>query len=114
MACFEILGTRNKKGFAKMYQENKNNIKYPISIASLFSGCGGLDLGFKKAGFNVVWANEFDNAIWETFECNFPETKLDRRSILDIHSLEMPTNLHGIIGGPPCQAWSEAGAGRGI
>ena len=97
-----------------MYQENKNNIKYPISIASLFSGCGGLDLGFKKAGFNVVWANEFDNAIWETFECNFPETKLDRRSILDIHSLEMPTNLHGIIGGPPCQAWSEAGAGRGL
>lgn len=97
-----------------MYKENKKNIKYPIKIASLFSGCGGLDLGFEKAGFNIVWANEFDSTIWETFERNFPKTILDRRSILDIHSMEMPTNLHGIIGGPPCQAWSEAGAGRGI
>ena len=40
------------------------------SIVSLFSGCGGLDLGFSKAGFDVVWANEFDKAIWETYEKN--------------------------------------------
>ncbi|OGS27660.1 MAG: DNA (cytosine-5-)-methyltransferase [Elusimicrobia bacterium RIFOXYB2_FULL_48_7] len=97
-----------------MYQENKNNIKYPIKIASLFSGCGGLDLGFEKAGFDIMWANEFDSTIWETFEHNFPHTKLDKRSILDIHSLDLPQGLHGIIGGPPCQSWSEAGANRGI
>jgi DNA (cytosine-5)-methyltransferase 1 len=97
-----------------MHDKNKASVKYPIRIASLFSGCGGLDLGFKKAGFKTIWANEFDNSIWGTFERNFPEIKLDKRSIVDIPSLEIPSNLHGVIGGPPCQAWSEAGAGRGL
>ena len=31
-----------------------------MKIVSLFSGCGGLDLGFEKAGFDVIWANEYD------------------------------------------------------
>lgn len=84
-----------------------------IKIASLFSGAGGLDLGFEDAGFNVVWANEFDKVIWKTFETNFPHTKLDKRSIIDIPSTEIP-KVDGIVGGPPCQSWSEAGAGRGI
>jgi len=84
-----------------------------MKLVSLFTGAGGLDLGFEKAGFNVVWANEFDKSIWKTFELNFPHTKLDRRSIVDIQSEEIP-EADGIIGGPPCQSWSEAGAGRGI
>ena len=84
-----------------------------MKIASLFTGAGGLDLGFKKAGFKTVWANEFDSTIWDTFEHNFPETKLDRRSIVDVPASEIP-EIEGIIGGPPCQSWSEAGAGRGI
>jgi len=84
-----------------------------MKIVSLFTGAGGLDLGFEKAGFKVVWANEFDKSIWETFELNFPHTKLDKRSIVDVKSSEIP-NADGIIGGPPCQSWSEAGAGRGI
>ena len=46
-----------------------------MKIASLFTGAGGLDLGFEKAGFHVVWANEYDPTIWETFEHNFPKTK---------------------------------------
>lgn len=84
-----------------------------MKIASLFTGAGGLDLGFEKAGFHVVWANEYDPTIWETFELNFPKTKLDKRNIVDISASEIP-NVDGIIGGPPCQSWSEAGAGRGI
>jgi len=84
-----------------------------FSLVSFFSGAGGLDLGFKKAGFNIIWANEFDKSIWATFERNFPETKLDRRSITDIDASEIPSSI-GIIGGPPCQSWSEAGARRGI
>ena len=84
-----------------------------MKVASLFTGAGGLDLGFKKAGFDVPWANEFDSAIWDTFESNFPGTTLDRRSIVDISASEIP-DVQGIIGGPPCQSWSEAGAGRGI
>lgn len=85
----------------------------PIKIVSLFTGAGGLDLGFEKAGFSVVWANEFDKDIWATFEHNFPHTVLDRRSITDINPEEIPDS-NGIVGGPPCQSWSEAGAGRGI
>jgi site-specific DNA-cytosine methylase len=37
-----------------------------MNLISLFSGCGGLDLGFERAGFNIVAANEFDPTIWET------------------------------------------------
>jgi len=84
-----------------------------MKIVSLFSGCGGLDLGFIKAGFEVIWANEYDRTIWETYEKNHRETVLDRRSICDIPSDEIP-EADGIIGGPPCQSWSEAGAMRGI
>lgn len=84
-----------------------------MTVASLFTGAGGLDLGFKKAGFHIVWANEYDPTIWETFEYNFPKTQLDKRSIVDVPASDIPT-VDGIIGGPPCQSWSEAGAGRGI
>ena len=85
-----------------------------MKIISLFSGCGGLDLGFEKAGFDVVWANEYDKTIWDTYKANFPNTKLDTRSIRDIPSSEIPDNVVGVIGGPPCQSFSEAGKGRGI
>ncbi len=84
-----------------------------MKIISLFSGAGGLDKGFKKAGFNTIWANEYDSTIWDTFEHNFPNTKLEKKSITKVLSNEVP-NCDGIIGGPPCQSWSEAGAGRGI
>lgn len=84
-----------------------------MNIVSFFAGAGGLDLGFQKAGFNVVWANEYDKDIWETYEKNHPHTKLDRRSIVNIKSDEVP-ECDGIIGGPPCQSWSEAGSLRGI
>ncbi len=81
-------------------------------IAALFAGCGGLDLGFSQAGFKIVWANEFDKSIWETYKLNHPKVKLDKRSILDVASEEIP-DVDGIIGGPPCQSWSLAGAMRG-
>jgi DNA (cytosine-5)-methyltransferase 1 len=84
-----------------------------MKLVSLFTGAGGLDLGFEQAGFNVIWANEYDKVIWETFEYNFPHTKLDKRSITLVKADEIPDS-DGIIGGPPCQSWSEAGAGRGI
>lgn len=84
-----------------------------MNIVSFFAGAGGLDLGFQKAGFNVIWANEFDQEICETYEKNHPLTILDRRSIVDIPASEVP-ECDGIIGGPPCQSWSEAGAMKGI
>jgi DNA (cytosine-5)-methyltransferase 1 len=82
-------------------------------IVSLFSGAGGLDLGFHGAGFSTIWANEYDKTIWDTFRHNFPDTVLETRSITEVIAAEVP-DCDGIIGGPPCQSWSEAGAGRGI
>jgi DNA (cytosine-5)-methyltransferase 1 len=84
-----------------------------MKVVSFFAGAGGLDLGFEKAGFNVVWANEYDKEIWATYEKNHKNTILDKRSIVDILSNEVP-DCDGIIGGPPCQSWSEAGSKRGI
>ena len=84
-----------------------------MKIVSFFAGAGGLDLGFQKAGFDVIWANEYDKEIWETYEKNHKNTVLDKRSIVDIPSSEVP-DCDGIIGGPPCQSWSEAGSKRGI
>lgn len=82
-----------------------------MKVISLFSGCGGLDLGFEKASFDIVYANDVDKAIWETFEKNHG-LKIDRRSILEVKSGEIP-EAEGVIGGPPCQSWSLAGAMRG-
>ena len=86
--------------------------KKKFKILSLFAGAGGLDLGFEKAGFEIVYANEFDKSIWETYEKNH-KTPLDHRDIRKIDSSELP-DCDGIIGGPPCQSWSEAGSLKGI
>ena len=85
-----------------------------MKILSLFSGCGGLDLGFEKAGFEIPVANEFDPTIWETFKVNHPKTQLLECAIKNIKEEDLPKDIDGIIGGPPCQSWSEAGAMRGI
>ena len=83
-----------------------------MKVISLFAGAGGLDAGFARVGFDVIWANEYDKTIWETFGANH-KTRLDTRDIRSIKSNEIP-NCDGIIGGPPCQSWSEAGSLRGI
>ena len=83
-----------------------------MSIASLFSGAGGLDLGFKNSGFNLIYANDYDKDVWETFEKNH-RIKIDKRSICNIKSNDIP-KVDGIIGGPPCQSWSLAGSMKGI
>lgn len=71
-----------------------------MELISLFSGAGGLDLGFHKAGFRTVTANEFDAKICPTFRANFPEVNLIEGDIRDIPSCEFPDNITGIIGGP--------------
>lgn len=97
----------------------KSKSKKPLGIVSLFAGAGGLDHGFRDAGFKTVWANEYDKTIAPTYQKNFPEVEFDGRSISDIsdeeiESLRVRHNIVGVIGGPPCQSWSEAGARRGI
>lgn len=84
-----------------------------MKLISLFAGAGGLDLGFERAGFEIVAANEFDPTIWATYEANH-SAPLIKGDIREIESAMFPDNIDGIIGGPPCQSWSEAGSLRGI
>lgn len=89
-----------------------------MKVISLFSGCGGLDLGFERAGFDIPVANEFDKNIWDTFKANHPKTQLIEGDIRKVTKSDMAPyvdgEVDGIIGGPPCQSWSEAGSLRGI
>ncbi|AKT90085.1 cytosine-specific DNA methyltransferase [Campylobacter ureolyticus RIGS 9880] len=85
-----------------------------MKLISLFSGCGGLDLGFLKAGFEIAFANEFDKSIYETYEKNHPNTILIKKDIKELDVSMFQGEFDGIIGGPPCQSWSEAGNLKGI
>ncbi len=84
-----------------------------MKVVSLFAGCGGLDLGFEKAGFEVVWANELDKTIHATYRLNHPKTELNTSDIRNLPAKDVP-NCDGIIGGPPCQSWSLGGKSLGI
>ncbi|MDE6695486.1 MAG: DNA cytosine methyltransferase [Muribaculaceae bacterium] len=85
-----------------------------MQLISLFSGAGGLDLGFERAGFETVFANEYDKKIYPTFKENFPNVRLIEDDIRKIRPNSFDIDAVGIIGGPPCQSWSEGGTLRGI
>ncbi len=85
-----------------------------MTLISLFSGAGGLDKGFHNAGFRTLIANEYDKKICPTFRANFPDVNLIEGDIRNISSDQFPDRITGIIGGPPCQSWSEAGTLKGI
>lgn len=85
-----------------------------MRLISLFSGAGGLDRGFENAGFRTIIANEYDKKICPTFRANFPNTQLIEGDIRNVNENAFPQHITGIIGGPPCQSWSEAGTLKGI
>ena len=85
-----------------------------MRVISLFSGCGGLDLGFKRAGFEISAAVEHASKCWSTYELNHRDTKLIRDDIKNVNASDFPDDIDGIIGGPPCQSWSSAGLRKGI
>lgn len=85
-----------------------------MKLISLFCGAGGLDLGFHKAGFRTIVAIEYDKKITPTFKYNFPDVQLIENDIRKIEAGSLPKDIDGIIGGPPCQSWSEAGSLKGI
>lgn len=83
---------------------------------SLFSGCGGSSTGYKLAGFNVLYANEFVRMAQRTYFANHPDTYLDVRDIREVKGREIlktcglkAGELDILDGSPPCQAFSSAG-----
>jgi len=78
------------------------------NIISLFSGCGGLDLGFHKAGYKTVWANDFESAACKTFSSYFGEGIIVEGDIekIDPYNDKSIPECDLILGGFPCQDFS--------
>lgn len=74
-------------------------------LVSLFSGAGGMDKGFKDAGFNIVWANDFDKDAVNTYKKNFGD-HIVLGDITKISSSKIPDDVDVVIGGFPCQGFS--------
>ncbi len=87
-------------------------------VIDLFAGVGGLSLGFEKAGFDIVMANEYDSSIATAYQYNHKNTKM---IVGDITSIDL-NGIFGkyvgridvIIGGPPCQGFSQKGQRKTI
>lgn len=89
------------------YSYKKFDIKgFRVKVISLFSGCGGLDLGFIKAGFEIVWANDFDKEATESYKRNIGN-HIIHKSIYDINTDDIP-DADILIGGFPCLGFTVA------
>lgn len=83
-----------------------------MKVLSLFSGCGGLDKGFIDAGFEIIWANDFDKYSVHTYRKNFGN-HIVLGDITKIDITELP-HFDVLIGGFPCQPFSMMGERRGF
>jgi DNA (cytosine-5)-methyltransferase 1 len=95
-----------------MIRDKKINAK-PLQAIDLFSGCGGLTLGLKEAGFAVVAAVEIDRKAQETYRLNHPKVRLYAQDIRELDPVEVlrgagmkPGELDLLAGCPPCQGFS--------
>lgn len=82
-------------------------------VVSLFSGAGGMDLGFEKAGFDIVWANDFFKEAVESYKKNVNKNVV-YGDITKIDSSEIPDDVDLVIGGFPCQGFSVANTKRSM
>lgn len=88
-----------------------------LNAISTFSGCGGSSLGYKMAGFRVLWASEFIPAAQDVYRANHPTTFLDTRDIRIVNGGEIleqigmkPYELDLFDGSPPCASFSTSGS----
>lgn len=84
------------------------------TVASTFSGCGGSSLGYKMAGYRVLWANEFIPAAQEVYRLNHPSTFLNTNDIRTVTAADVfreagTREIDLLDGSPPCAAFSTCG-----
>ena len=85
-----------------------------LNFIDLFSGAGGMSLGFDQVGFNNIFSIDIEPRFCETYKTNFPKHNLIQKDISklsneEIHLLTGNKKVDVIIGGPPCQGFSMAG-----
>ena len=84
-----------------------------LRIVDLFSGCGGFSLGAHQSDFDVVSAYDNDETLTSSFSFNFPNTKLYIKDICKLSGADVVSAadgaVDGVIGGPPCQGFSDIG-----
>lgn len=94
------------------------NFPLPITL-SLFSGAGGLDIGFHRAGFRIIACVEKEAIFCQTLQLNLgrylePDCQILHRDIRQLEPDEIPVNqIDFIVGGPPCQSFSAIGRRAG-
>jgi len=81
----------------------------PYTVISLFSGIGGMDLGFLEAGFRIFHASDVDQKTVDTYNLNFKIHKAIAQDIRELNSDSLPRAPTVILGGFPCQGFSSAG-----
>ena len=84
-----------------------------MKVCSLFSGIGGIDLGFRQAGFDIVWANEFDKDAAHTYRRNLGGNHLVEKDIRTVDANSIP-DFDVLVAGFPCQPFSTAGKQKGF
>jgi DNA (cytosine-5)-methyltransferase 1 len=84
-----------------------------MKTIDLFAGVGGIRLGFEKAGFTTVFANDFEPSCKKTYDLNFKDTTLTVADINKIDIKKLP-KFDILLGGFPCQAFSIAGYRKGF
>ncbi|MBQ0067939.1 MAG: DNA cytosine methyltransferase [Phascolarctobacterium sp.] len=109
--------SQDKISLDDFYAENITLKDFKLFSLDLFSGCGGLTLGFKKAGVTSIFASDIDPNCQLTFNYNFPNVPFFLQDITSISKAEVDKFLQGktpdiIIGGPPCQGFSLANKNR--
>ena len=84
-----------------------------MKVGSLFSGIGGIDLGFEQAGFEIAWANDIDAEACKTYRHNFPNKQLIEGDVRYINPRTLP-DIDVLVAGFPCQSFSIMGYRRGF
>ena len=96
-----------------MLKLHKNKKKMEFRTLDLFAGVGGIRLGFEKAGFKTIFANDFDKTCKDTYDLNFNEPKLVVEDIWKVDINSIP-EFDILLGGFPCQPFSICGKRKGF
>ena len=127
-AVWFVMENREQVGdlLDKLYNSKRKEIqrkaekKHHLTLVDLFCGAGGLSLGFLQEGFHVKLANDIEDVCIQTYKYNHPELPTDKLIQGDIKELVdhiqdyIQEDIDIVVGGPPCQGFSEANRQRVI